>query len=208
MQSPIPLTHMQYADHSSCGWPSTTKLGVIVPLYVAMIAGTGGIYANTNITQACSMYQNSIIEVRGNHSKREQVLSIAEHVSIIRDAFGLRMSEVAMIFAVTRPTAYAWLNGSDPKPEVKAKIHRISRLVQDLRDGGIQRLDLYTRRPLRHGRSLIDMLRNGTDIQEAVGAIKATAMQTAQMRNIKGEIGPASRRKTVPLDEISAPIYG
>jgi hypothetical protein len=208
-QIPIDLkSRIRSADDrpTELGLATVTKLSAIVPLYIAMIAGTGGVYANTNLSYAASIYDNRMIEIRGHQAKREQLMSVAQQVSTIRDALGLKMSELAQFFDVTRPTAYAWLNGSDPKPEVRVRIHRLSRVVDELRSAGIERIDRYARLPLNNGQSLIDVLRSGADTQASVAAVKRTALKASDASLVERGIGPHSRKKIVRLDEISAPI--
>lgn len=189
---------------------STSKLHVIVPLSLALvagIAGTGGTFGAQNISYATSLIHNPIIEVRGHQPKRERLTSIAQQVSLIRDALGLKMSELAQIFGVTRPTAYAWLNGADPKPELKIKILRVNRLVNDLHAANILKVERYCRLPLDSGESLIDALKSGSNWDAAVSAIKRTAFQSSAPVS-RPERGPAGRKRTAGLDEISSSIVG
>ena len=204
--SPIPVTaNHPYRPYEplafSSGSPS--KLRLILPLSAALIAGTGGVYGAANVSYAASIVQNPIIVVRGHQPRREYLMSVAQQVMMIRDLLGLKMSEIAQIFGVTRPTAYAWLDGSEPKPDIKSKIHRVRRLVDDLRSVGIVRIDLFARLPLASGKSLVDSLRAGSGIEDAAAAVKRTAHQQEIARSANIERGRGNRKRLVSLDEIS-----
>jgi DNA-binding XRE family transcriptional regulator len=134
-------------------------------------------------------------------------MSIAQQVTMVRDALGLKMSELAQMFGVTRPSAYAWLKGSEPKPEIKIRIYKARRLVDDLHGAGIKRIDLYARLPLASGQSLLDSLLSGTDLEGQVSAIKRTVLQPVPAVPADIERGRANRKRVVGLDEISTSIF-
>jgi DNA-binding transcriptional regulator YiaG len=52
-----------------------------------------------------------------NDEQEVDTRSSAEHVANIRDVFAINMSDLASVLGVTRPTAYTWLEGQEPKPE-------------------------------------------------------------------------------------------
>ena len=188
-----------YADYRQ-----TSKLGLIVPLYISMIAGTGGLSATPNVLYAATTYRNPIIrEIRGHHSNRDHILSFAQRLSIIREMFGLRMSEVAQIFGVSRPAAYAWLNGSEPRADTRIRILRLSRAAEELKTAGIENIRQYVRQPTASGQSLIDLLQSGADVSTTVSLIKASLLTSLQSLGTKPEFGPPTRKRVVGLDEIS-----
>lgn len=206
--TPIPVeTALQYRLYEPAEPTSSSKLRVIIPLSIALIAGTGGAYGASNISYASSVFQNPIIQVRGNEPRREILISVAQQVILIRDALGLKMSELAQIFGVTRPTAYAWINGSEPKPEIKIKIFRLRRFVDELHGAGIARLDRFTRIPLYNGKSLLDSLKADSGLEDATAAIKRTASQQ-RLDHAEIELGRANRKRIADLDDISTAIVG
>ncbi len=85
--------------------------------------------------------------------------SSAEHIANIRDVFSISMSELASVFGVTRPTAYAWLEGQEPEPETVKRIRQLSRAADEIKQANIIRLDLLVHWPILNGRSLFDMLK-------------------------------------------------
>jgi transcriptional regulator with XRE-family HTH domain len=184
------------------------RVALIAPLYVCMIAGTGGVYTPANIQKAWFDHHNSIILIRGNHTKRHQVLSISQHLAQIRETFGLSMTELAQVLRISRPTAYAWLNGTDPKDEEgKALISRLSNYAESLRSAGITKVEILARQPISAGKSLIDLLKSGNDVSAAIASIKFTADSVSAPSRIKRDFGPVTKVRRVRADEISAPIF-
>ena len=135
-QELYPTIRTSYRSQSP-GIAGVAMMALIAPLYLTMVAGTGGAYTAANLPFALNQHQNQIFEIRGLHAKRSQLLTVSQHLSNVRGILGLKMSEVSQIFGVTRPAAYAWINGVEPKPEVRARILHISRLAEELRSAGI-----------------------------------------------------------------------
>ncbi len=109
--------------------------------------------------------------------------SPADHVANVRDVFFISMSEMASIFGVTRPTAYAWLEGQEPEPETVKRIQQLSRAADEVKQANIIRLDLLVHRPILNGRSLFDMLKADEDLMKALAALKTISEKEAQARH-------------------------
>ena len=204
-QEQFPTIQTDYQNRTpKCG--GTGKMVLIAPLYLCMIAGTGGVYTPANIPLRFTASQNQLFEVRGLPTKRNQLASISQHVISIRKVLGLKMSELALIFGVTRPAAYAWINGVEPKPELRAKILNLSRLVEELRSTGMGSVELLARQPIATDKSLIDLLKSGNDVSDAIISMKRSTMQNTHRTGLRREFGPQSRRRKVSADAISVPI--
>jgi hypothetical protein len=182
------------------------KIVLIAPLYLSMVAGTGGAYTAANLPLALSQTQNPVFEIRGLRTKRDQVLSVSQHLANIRETLGLRMSEISQIFGVTRPAAYAWVNGTEPKPELRIRILRLSRLVEELQNAGVEKVDMLARLPIANDQSLVDLLTSGSDVHHAFASMKQIATGSMQRGQASRDFGPASRRRKVSIDAISVPV--
>lgn len=184
----------------------TMKAALIAPMYVCMIAGTGGVYTPTNIQLGLTALPNSVVEIRGYHAKRNLLFSVPQQLIGLREMFGLTMTELAQIFNVTRPTVYAWLNGSEPKEEIKSRICELAKYVQELRNVGIPQAGLLARQPLASGQSLISLFKSGTNAESAIATIKYSAPHASSIKTVKRDFGPIHKTRRVSLDEISVPV--
>jgi len=134
-------------------------------------------------------------------------LSTAQLLSTVRDVFALRMSEMAQIFGVSRRAAYDWLEGVTPKPETTARIYTLSKYAEELKASGLSNIDHFIHRPVINGRSLLDLLKSGENIEQAITIIKRTASEEAKNRKQLGRRTSETNTASVDgFDEASTPI--
>jgi len=154
-------------------WPETYHLK----------AGTGGAFASENVAELPKWVVASVIEVKRAHQAiPTDTRSVRDHLLNVRDTFRLNMTELAQVFGVTRPAAYGWLEGVEPKPEVRTLILSLSRAADRLAKADIERPELYVRRPMFDGKSLVDLLKAGRNIDDAVSAIEVLAKKETTVR--------------------------
>jgi len=133
--------------------------------------------------------------------------STAQLLSTVRDVFALRMSEMAQIFGVSRRAAYDWLEGVTPKPETTARIYTLSKYAEELKASGLSNIDHFIHRPVIKGRSLLDLLKSGENIEQAITIIKRTASEEAKNRKQVGRRTSETNTASVDgFDEVSTPI--
>jgi len=176
------------------------RLQVAVPLLLTFTAGTGGAMTPQSAGVLAQWVYNPLVHVEHSVNKTVDARSPAEHVSNVRDAFFLNMSEVAAVFGVTRPTVYAWLDGQEPKTDAITHILRLSRIADELRKMNIPRMDTLVRRPMLNGQSLVDLLKAGKCPVDGLGALKAAAEKEANVRKTPKGSGKNKRS----FDEVVA----
>ena len=148
---------------------------IFMPLCAALIAGTGGAYAASNVQIADGFAANAMVTILEPRENRDTTPTFSVQITRIRDVFGLTMSDLASILGVSRPTAYAWVNGSEPRAEYIDKLWMLSSWADDFEQLGISRITSYLRRPLVKGQSLLDLLASGEQLQQAVVELKHVA---------------------------------
>jgi hypothetical protein len=178
---------------------------LVAPLYLCLIAGTGGVYTPQNVQSFFAGHQNPIVEVRGYHKKRDEIVSIAHHIGDIRQMFGMTMTEIAQTFRVTRQAAYSWLNGVEPRPEIRTEICRLGKHASAFREAGIQTANKVARRPLQDGRTLVERITAGENVEDVLPSVKSAALQNGEQPKGRPMMVGSQARK-VSLDEISTPI--
>lgn len=151
--------------------------GSALPVMVLFTKGTGGFWP-----------------LAADVDSAEQVYACdpAEQLEFIRTALGLTMTDLARIFDVARPTVYAWLSGSEPRPEKARLINELRETAARFDSLGLERMEKLVRRPLfEGGRSLVDLLVAGEPVDEALGVLQGLSQRESQSRNaIKGVGGP------------------
>jgi hypothetical protein len=148
-----------------------------------LIAGTGGIFASENVEQLSNWIAKPPIEVR--HSSQNRPVdsrTVRDHLLNVRTTFRLNMTELAQVFGVTRPATYGWLEGTEPKPEAQRLILQLSGAADRLARSDIERPELYVRRPMFNGKSLVDLLKAGRSVAGALASIETLAKKEAATR--------------------------
>lgn len=171
-------------------------------------AGTGGVFASENIAQLPNWVATPVIEIKRAHQTLfADTRSVRDHLLNVRDTFRLNMTELAQVFGVTRPAAYAWLEGVEPKPEARMLILSLSRAADRLAKAGIERPELYVRRPMFDGKSLIDLLKEERNVDDAISAIEALAKKEAIVRKeaLTRHAG-RPKRQLESLDALTTPL--
>lgn len=198
-----PLNNSGFRMYSRPKKPSSAWLGIC-----RFAAGTGGTFARENIAQLPNWIAMPDIEVK----RAQQVLpadtrSVRDHLLNVRDTFRLNMTELAQIFGVTRPAVYSWLEGVEPKPEARTLILNLSRLADRFAKVGIERPELYFRRPMFNGKSIVDLLKAGQNIGDAVAAIEALAKKEAVVRKeASSRHAGKPKRQPESLDLLATPL--
>jgi DNA-binding transcriptional regulator YiaG len=186
---------------------SSTAVKVFVPLYLSFTAGTGGIMTAHSTEVLNRWVYDPRIHVEPSAQKNADTRSPAEHVANIRDVLAINMSDLAAVLRVTRPTAYAWLEGQEPKPEAVMLIQRLSRAADEIKRANITRIDKLMHRPVLDGRSLLDILKADEDPLKALGPLKAIAKKEAQTRREPKGSGKRLRSLDDVMGESSVAIY-
>jgi transcriptional regulator with XRE-family HTH domain len=192
---------------STKAYKSRKAVKVVVPLLLSFTAGTGGAMTARSTEVLDRWTYAPHIHVERPVRKNVDTRSPAEHVANIRDVFAINMSDLASVLGVTRPTAYTWLEGQEPKPEAVMRIQRLSHAADTFDRANIERLDKLLQRPILGGRSLLDMLKADEDLSEALVSLKAIAEKEAQTRREPKGSGKHLRSLDEVLSESSVGIY-
>jgi DNA-binding XRE family transcriptional regulator len=188
--------------------PTRPPFVAVATLYGSLIAGTGGIFAANNAALIPRWTDKPAIEILVTNELQShdyQTLSIAQAINQIRDGFGLKMSEVAQIFGVSRQASYLWLEGSMPKIEIANRIWKLSDIAKQLREAGLQRPEHFVHRPLSYnGKSLFQLLVKGEPVEQAVSVIKRMVLNEADLKKVQRVGAPDGDFSSV--QELATPI--
>jgi transcriptional regulator with XRE-family HTH domain len=132
--------------------------------------------------------------------------SPAEHTANIRDVFVVSMSDLADILGVTRPTAYAWIEGNEPTLEVITRIHRLSRIADRVKGMNIRRMDKLIHRPIINEESLFDLLKTDKDPSFLLESLREISEKEARTRRESKSSGKNLRSLDEVLSESSVEI--
>jgi transcriptional regulator with XRE-family HTH domain len=196
-----------YSSYSAVSFQNTSRchsgITAMIPLCI-WTAGTGGFITAHSAAEILNRIHDPRIHVeRSSINLSVDTRSPAEHVANIRDALEISMSDLASVLGVTRPTAYAWIEGQEPKTESVRKIEQLSRIADEINRANIIRLDKLVHRQLSDGRSLIDLLRTGEDLTDCLTTLKLISKKEAKTRQESKGSGQNLRSLDDVLDEFS-----
>ncbi|MGO9318101.1 MAG: hypothetical protein ACLPXT_01690 [Terracidiphilus sp.] len=150
-----------------------------VTLFVALTLpiGTGGGYSAANANLIPGSTNIPVVTITSSPSAERKIsvheVSIPNAILQIRDGLGLKMSEVADIFGVSRQAVYLWLRGENIKNEYIQRIWQLSRIAERLQLAGIDRPEHFIHRPLSpEGDSLFQLLISGANVDSALVLLK------------------------------------
>lgn len=140
-----------------------------------------------------------------NKPAAEPGRSPAEELQYIRQHLCLNMSDLALLLGVSRPTAYAWLDGDEPKEDNYHSIVRLSRIAEQFERLHLANLEKLLRRPVFDGRSLLDKLKASEEIGDCIPVLQNLASKEASARSrLKGS---GKSPDNQGLSNLSTPIY-
>lgn len=188
-------------------YPSKAVGGVLGVQLLIWTAGTGGIMTAHSAARVLEQFYYPRIHVESSGARNTDIRSPAKHVANIRDVFAMRMSDLASVLGVTRPTVYAWLSGQEPKGEAVMRIQKLSHAADKFSRENITRLDKLLYRPILEGRSLLDILKENEDPLIALNTLKAIADKEALTRLESKGTGKYLRSLNDVLSDSSVATY-
>jgi transcriptional regulator with XRE-family HTH domain len=148
----------------------------VVALAVLAV-GTGGGYSEANASLIPESMSAAVVTINSTPSAERktptQEASIPRAILQIRDRLGLKMSEVADIFGVSRQAVYLWLKGENLKSEYVQRVWQLSLIAERLQLAGIDRPEHFIHRPLSpEGSTPFQLLVSGADVESALALLK------------------------------------
>lgn len=144
-------------------------------------------------------------KANSNPAIAEQANTTFEQLEQIKHNFALKVSELSEIFNTSRPTIYAWLNGSSPKDS--AFIEKISVIAQVAKRFALlsfTKPEAMLKRPVLAGnRTLFQCLIEKIDISDAELEMLYKIDQREAAK--RAEIKPARKRHN-DIDLLTTPI--
>ena len=188
--------------------PWASKSTACVSLYDRLIEGTGGFFTTENIGQLLGWMTPLVIDIRkAPQTRSADARSIRDHLLNVRDIFRLNMTDLAHIFNVTRQAVYGWLEDVEPKPEARSLILRLSQAADRLAKASVERPDLYVRRPMFDGKSLVDFLKTGQNLDNAIATVEALARkETSVRKEAPTRRAGKPKRQLENLDALATPL--
>ncbi|SEB98774.1 hypothetical protein [Terriglobus roseus] len=118
----------------------------------------------------------------------------------VRSAFQVSMTDLALLFGVSRTALYGWFQGKNTQRKHAERLRDLLNYAAEIRSKEIARLDLLMKVPLLGGSSFFDRLRQDENVPEALDALvhlSSDRMQSVRARAI------STRRPTHEIEDVS-----
>lgn len=118
--------------------------------------------------------------------QRPDIRAATEHLENIRSVLNLSVADLASFFDVSRQAIYKWLSGdSTPEQDKLAKIVELSRIADIFHAEKISRAESLVKMKTFAGKSLIELIKSGSNRVEHVDALieEAKLMQASHKQS-------------------------
>lgn len=147
------------------GRPANT-FAIILPPNDFPTPGTDGQYLSPAFAPTAQRIPLSMIPGAFAIALSRDPTEIVAALLHIRRAFALNMTELAQALGVSRPTAYAWLNGAEPRASVALEIWKFAALADHIKDLGLENPRLL-RKPIQGSDSVVSVLLHRQNLADA-----------------------------------------
>jgi len=176
--------------------PSTEPIFVVrnavISMGILLLTGTGCNYSMDHAHGWSSYVQTRVPFIIDSSDasfkdvEQIDVRTVAEHIENIRGVFDPSISDLALLFDVSRQTIYKWMSGtSTPEQDKSARIAEFSRTADEFRKSEVLRARSLLKIKTFDGRSLMDLFRSGESSDEHVKTliIEAKAMENSYKKS-------------------------
>lgn len=134
--------------------------------FLAFTGGTGGDVVAAEVAKRLGT--GSAVEAAPQAEPREMTSGLAVEVQTIRDALRLSVSELAQLFAVSRPTIYSWQAGNAVSDTNAARVRAIAHALEPHLPLFESQVGRVAHRAIDGRATLLRKLAEGADAQQAI----------------------------------------
>ncbi len=154
--------------------------GTAVVTLIGVLAGTGGYVTREQIIKHYGTGSPTDAARALTTTASEQ--GFAVELELIREALRLSVAETAQLFGVTRPTIYSWQNGKPISPENAERLREIAQALEPHLQIIQAQVGRVAHRAIEGRSTLLQMLAQGADAQEAFGRLAIILGREATQR--------------------------
>lgn len=194
------------------GWvtdrPAATGSSISLVRLVGCLAGaalaslgTGGELSIEQLQRSLSPNQiiaSSVVEVEPERSP-------SENLARIREVLAPAVSDLAVIFGVTRQSVYNWANGEPIADENAEKLRDLAQAADLLTDAGIEVNASLLKRKFVNGKTLLQVAQTGESVRDAALLLIQIFKREAEQRE-RLNVRLANRPKTSATADFDLPV--
>jgi hypothetical protein len=178
-----------------------TPITAFITLSAAMVAGTGGVLSTSGSPAHNSFGARPIIRVADWERRRLREES-SSHIALItrvRAAFGMNYTQLAYSLNVSRQTVHDWMNGSQPRADVLARLWHLESLGRDLQEISAPRKRSLLVRPVTDGKDILTIMRANGDVALGIQTLLGNSL-TIQANAVPSRLKKVRR---ISIEDVS-----
>jgi len=204
----VQTTAWRWTDNTGSSIPSASRsgsIGVAAAVAFAFLAGTGGVTSPSYFNQR---QQRGYAPVQLRPSAQTLVRHLRGPeacLAQIRAVFKLSIADIAGIFSVSRQSIYNWIAGEKPSQDSVERLDDLARAADLILSDGLAGSSYLVRRKLEHGKTLMDIVREGGSAQDAARSLLQIAQKESSQREAL-QRRLANRTGAPDYSEIGSPM--
>jgi DNA-binding XRE family transcriptional regulator len=185
------------------------SVGLLVPVTVFGLGiGTGGAATLNYVKERGTRgYPYVICDSAKRSPKAVAAYTPAENLEHVRAVLKLTVTDLASMLGVSRQAIYDWQAGKSIAPENALRLAGIARAADILAAEGLKGVSHLLRRPIRNGKSFVDVVREGDSASTAASAVlELVRRESHQQEALRSRLAGRARPSRDAFEDIGAPM--
>lgn len=185
----------RYKDGTGSQAVAFNHPAAITAVACAFLIGTGGAMTPAYFKQRQEKgYKYAQVEYGARAHSVRPLREPKDNLAHVRSVLKPSISELAVLFGVTRQTVYNWMSGERPSPESAEKLDDLARAADVFLAEGMSTSSYLLKRKLHNGKSIVDVVREGGSAQDAARTmIQFTQKEIAQREALQRRLANRTR---------------
>jgi|SRR5581483_1658494 len=185
------------------------SVSFLVPVTVFGLGiGTGGAATLNYVRERGTRgYPYVICDSAQRSPKAAAAYTPAENLEHIRAVLKLTVTDLASMLGVSRQAIYDWRAGKSIAPENALRLAEIARAADILAAEAPKGASHLLRRPIRNGKSFVDIVREGGSASSAAAALLELVRRESHQREaLRNRLAGRPRPSREAFEDIGAPM--
>ena len=194
------------SNGTGSGYGARSSFRTVLVYAYAMVVGTGGLMSAEYIAKRAERgYAYSQITNAPAHLGVVQ-RTPAENVARVREVLKPAVSDLAVLFGVSRQTIYDWQGGAQPSEENASRLSDLAGAADVLAMGGVAATPRLMQRRIAGGKRLLDIVREGGSVIDAAHTLAKMIQREHEERQTLDSKLAARTRQPVDYSDAGAPM--
>lgn len=174
----------------------------------AMVVGTGGLmtaeYFAKRADRGYAYHQIATLPAPADGMLQR---TPAENLALVREVLKPAVSDLAMLFGVSRQAIYDWQAGAQPVPDSTARLDDLAGAADVLATAGVATTPRLLQRRIAGGKTLFDVVREGASAKDAAHTMAQMLRREHEQRRALDAKLAARKRQPINYTGAGVPMF-